>query len=327
MVSSTCLECSKSFDTEAGLHIHAASQHGSLQAYYHKHFPRYCKLTGELLYFKDKASYMLADFASRSNQIQWLRTADRTAVKQYVMQYWEARKLRKSLIYAPSQIEMRSLDMPGKKTLNDLFGDYNAVFDALGLKRRFEQDFFVLPLADISKQMIIVDTREQQPLEFAHRTRSTTLRFGDYRLSNNKVSDSCYIERKSVMDFHGSVCKGFERFEREVGRALSAGAYLIVLVEGTLNDVRSFSSSGFFNKPLSEARQKRSITSASSVFSKMRELLQLYPENLQFLFVNDRQTAAQVIERLFASSGEFKKVDLQYAYDTGNLCGTNPQNT
>ena len=321
MASATCLECSKQFDTEAGLHIHVAAKHGSVQAYYHQHFPRYCRLTGELLPFKDKATYMLADFASRSNQIQWLRSADRTEIKRYVMQYWEARKARKSLVYAPAQVEMRSLDMPGKKTLNDLFGDYNVVFDSIGLKRRFEQDVLLLPPTDISKQMIIVDTREQQPLEFARRTRSTALRFGDYRLSNNKVSDSCYIERKSVMDFHGSVCKGFERFEREVGRALSAGAYLIVLVEGTLNDVRSFSSSGFFNKPLSEARQKRSITSASSVFSKMRELLQLYPENLQFLFVKDRDTSVQVIERLFASSGEYKKVDLQYAYDTGNLHG------
>lgn len=321
-----CLDCEKQFDTEAGLHIHVAAVHKSLRDYYHRHFPRCCKLSGNLLPFKDKASYMLADFACRENQIQWLKTADRTEVKQYIMQYWAARKERKSLRYEPSQVEMRSLDMPGKKTLNDLFGDYHLVFDSLGLQRRFEQDIFLLEPADISKQMIIVDTREQQPLEFERRTRSFALRFGDYRLSNDKISDHCYVERKSVMDFHGSVCKEYERFGREISRAISAGAYLIVLVEGSLQDVHSFSNSRFFNKPLSAARQ-RSITSAASVFSKMRDLLQLYPENLQFLFVKDRETSVRAIERLFASGGEYKKVDLQFAYDTGNLCGMNPQNT
>ena len=323
-----CLDCGREFDTPAGLHIHIASRHDSVQSYYHNHFPRYCKLTGDLLPYKDKASYMTADFASRNNQITWLMTSTDDEVKAYVVQYWRARKSRKGLVYAPAQVEMRSLDMPGKKTLTRLFGDHNQVFDTLGLKRRFSQDIFLLPPADISKQMIIVDTREQQPLEFGQRTRNAALGFGDYRLSNNTVSEHCYIERKSVMDFHGSVCKDYARFSREINRAVSAGAYLIVLVEGTIEDVHKFSGSRFFsNKPLSEARQTRSVTSASSIFSKMRELLMLYPENLQFLFVKDRQTSAQVIQRLFASGGEYKKVDLQYAYDTGNLCGTNPLNT
>jgi hypothetical protein len=41
--------------------------------------------------------------------------------------------------------------------------------------------------------------------------------------------------------------------------------------------------------------------------------------NIQFIFVNNREEAVKVIEKLFSSNGEYKKIDLQYAYDTGRL--------
>ena len=42
---------------------------------------------------------------------------------------------------------------------------------------------------------------------------------------------------------------------------------------------------------------------------------------VQFLFVADRDEASEIIIKLFQSDGQFKHIDLQYAYDTLNLCG------
>ncbi len=314
-----CRICKKTFEKESGLHIHIKVHGISMSDYYHTYYPRSDKLDKKLIYFKDKETYFSRDFNTRENLMTWLRTADPDEVREYVTNFWEKRRKRKGLVLAPSQIELRSLDMPGKKYLSVLFDSYHRFFYNLGFKPRFVKDKFSAPPRDISRQKIIIDTREQQPLDFGENVRHEALKFGDYRLSNDTVSEDCYIERKSVMDFHGSLCKEFDRFEREVGRAESAGAYLVVVVEGTIEDLYTFANSPVFHKPLDEERRNEfAITSPQSVFSKMRKLMQDY-SNIQFLFVKNREESARAIKRIFASNGEYQEVDLQYAYDTGNL--------
>lgn len=73
---------------------------------------------------------------------------------------------------------------------------------------------------------ILIDTREQTPLEFtglhirgvnSMPTKVQKLDEGDYSVEG--LEDILFIERKSVNDLYGTIFKGRERFERELTRA------------------------------------------------------------------------------------------------------------
>lgn len=65
---------------------------------------------------------------------------------------------------------------------------------------------------------LVVDTREQRPLAFAHlATVQAGLKTGDYSLKGFEYRFT--VERKSVPDLIGSLTQGRERFEYELTRA------------------------------------------------------------------------------------------------------------
>jgi hypothetical protein len=310
MAKIICLECHKEFNNDTGLHKHLRSHKITQVVYYQKHFPRYDKHDGNFIRFKNKEYYFNTDFNTKTNLKLWLEKVSKDEAKTYLRNYLAKRKERKNLIYAPTQVELRSLPVPGMRYFNDLFGSYYGLCDSMGLKIRHSKFDFYLPPKDISKCHIVSDTREQMPLKFKLKTKSEALKFGDYKLSNENFTCDCYIERKTLGDFYGTLTGGIERFTREVFRAHEAGAYLIVLIESNFESVQTFR----FQR---QVYGKVSI-SPEFVFHGMRELLQTY-QNLQFLFVNNRDEASRVIEKIFASNCEYKEVDLQYAYDTGVL--------
>ena len=81
-----------------------------------------------------------------------------------------------------------------------------------------------------------------------------TLPFGDYAFSDLKMSCNCFIERKSLNDFIGTLSGGYTRFRNEIERAIFNDCYLVVLVERNLNECKSFNY-------LSEIKKKMSTTS------------------------------------------------------------------
>jgi len=91
------------------------------------------------------------------------------------------------------------------------------------------------------KHTIIVDTREQKPLEFYKsniKVRIEKLGYGDYRMRflDGKMSSTVF-ERKTVADLFGSMTKGHERFKKEIAKARSNNALLIIIIEGSLSKV------------------------------------------------------------------------------------------
>jgi hypothetical protein len=156
---------------------------------------------------------------------------------------------------------------------------------------------------------IHVDTREQLPLKFNdYRTKLTTLSVGDYTFSEPKLTCNCYIERKSLADFISTMSvKNLDRFEKEIIRAKDENINLIVLVEDTLSHAVSF-------KYLPHISKKIKAT-PEYIFHNVRQLIQKYP-HIQFLFVGGRKEAARVVKKIFFSGCSYKKIDLQYAYDT-----------
>ncbi len=85
---------------------------------------------------------------------------------------------------------------------------------------------------------ILVDTREQLPLDFSPYPDVTTeiggLYVGDYSLRG--LEHLVAVERKSLPDLIGSLTTGRERFGHELQRG--QGIKLAVVIEGTLEQVR-----------------------------------------------------------------------------------------
>lgn len=84
--------------------------------------------------------------------------------------------------------------------------------------------------------VILIDTREQQPLKFwaGDIVKRATLPTGDYSIDG--LAHVIAIERKSISDLFGTVGAGRERFEREIVRA-SKLWYFGIVIEGTLDQV------------------------------------------------------------------------------------------
>ena len=89
---------------------------------------------------------------------------------------------------------------------------------------------------------ILIDTREQTPLEFTHQFITNVERIkldvGDYgcRFADDHIP-SIFFERKSIGDLFGTMTSGYKRFKREILRAQESKTTLIIIIEGTLSKV------------------------------------------------------------------------------------------
>ena len=104
----------------------------------------------------------------------------------------------------------------------------------------------------------------------------------------------------------GTLSGGFKRFVNEIERAGEAGVSLVVVVEENLNKCRSFNYLPQISKKIKATPEY--------VFHNVRYLIQAYP-HVQFLFVNNRDDASRVIEKIFLGNASHKHIDLQFAYD------------
>ena len=126
---------------------------------------------------------------------------------------------------------------------------------------------------------LIIDSREQDPLEFIGESEVGTLSTGDYSLKG--FEDYIAIERKSLPDLLGSITSGRDRFERELSRSRGL-EYFAIVVESDFSDI----SKGNF-------KSKMSVTSAvaSILAFSVRYKLPIF-------FCQDRQQASQIVEGL-----------------------------
>ncbi len=101
-----------------------------------------------------------------------------------------------------------------------------------------------MALLEIYKVKIIIDTREQLPLDFSFcenvtETIRTALPVGDYSCEfKNGYVPLVVFERKSIPDLFGTLSQDYPRFKKELERAQEAGIKVILIIEGTLADVQ-----------------------------------------------------------------------------------------
>lgn len=86
--------------------------------------------------------------------------------------------------------------------------------------------------------IILVDTREQRPLEFGCDWKRKGLKFGDYGAEFAPTYQYPVVfERKSIGDLFGSLTFGYDRFRRMFDRAAKSNFKVIIAIEGTREKV------------------------------------------------------------------------------------------
>ena len=307
----TCQACEKKFETHRQLHAHLKAHDLRVVGYYQKYFPRYDLHDNNIIKYKTLEQYFSTDFNSRTNLRLWLKSVGEEEAKTYCKNILLKRKNDKGLIYAPTQVELRTILSPPIQYLRKILDGYYKVCEEMGFKNKYQLPAEMIEGKEYSKPQysIHIDTREQLPLKFDdYPTKSTTLSVGDYTFSEPKLTCNCCIERKSLADFISTMSvKNLDRFEKEILRAKDENINLIILVEDTLNHAVSF-------KYLPHISKKIKAT-PEYIFHNVRELIQKHP-HIQFLFVGGRKEAERVIKKIFFSGCFYRQIDLQYAYDT-----------
>lgn len=148
---------------------------------------------------------------------------------------------------------------------------------------------------------ILIDTREQSPLEFKHEnvtdTCTKTLKVGDYGCEYKLgYIPPVFFERKSIGDLFGSMGKGYPRFKRELQRAECDNVKLILIIEGTLT------------KTLKGAKYSR--MKGKSIVKKLFTLWIKY--GLYPVFCKDRKEMSRYICEYYAAIGRKAMHDLKH---------------
>lgn len=293
-------------DSVAGLHAVLKRFRVKQSDYWHEYAPRYNVATGGLIPYKTYDQYVSQDLESKTELKAWIKS-DPVRAREWAIEWLRRRRTDKHLTYAPSQVELRTLMCPSMPYY-DSVGGYYAITRELGYQDRYDDvPLLFAPLS--ADATIIQDTREQNPLKLAARTEIKKLDVGDYALAAPH-DQGIYIERKSLCDMAGTLCKGNARFRRELERATKRGHYLIMLVESTVSDAQS----------LEYLPQTKHVRASSTFVAKqLRDLLTDFPFSFQAVFVDGRVEAARTVVKLFQLGAQVKTTDLQSRYERGEI--------
>ena len=315
-----------SHDTLESLYAHLKRFRVSRERYFHEYYPRHDKATGELIPFKDYEQYQSQNFVSKVTLKKWIKDNPEEGWK-WAKEWLAQRKAEKNLIYAPSQVELRTLScpsMPYYDKIGAAEGGYYGVTTDLGYAPRFNGAPLVFTPLPVGAT-ILCDTREQAPLKLNWPTRAAALNVGDYAL-DTPHDRGVRIERKSLSDFCGTLSgrkvvreskrngtvedSAFQRFDRELERAQKLDYYVVMMVESNINDAQRFDF-------LPQTQWLKA--SPSYIFRQLRELLIKYPLHFQCVFVDGRAEMASKVLRVFELGTSVRYIDLQYAYEEGRL--------
>lgn len=136
---------------------------------------------------------------------------------------------------------------------------------------------------------ILVDTREQKPLEFnPEEILSQKLDIADYGAVKDGVYCPIYFERKSIADLFSTLTKGHERFKRELERAKRDNKKIILVIECNYSKLY---------KGIKWSKLKGSVI--------IKILMTMYHKyDLQHIFFKNREEMKDYIKRFY--EGWFK---------------------
>jgi len=299
-----CKICEKPFVKERSLHGHLKAHKVTQAEYYCRYYPRYNKLTGDPLPFKNKFDYFHKDFSTYQQLLKWCKQAPEEEVAPYILKQLQHRIKEKSLSFAPCHLELKQKKLPPIDIYKKLFGSYSAACEEVGVKplygKAVKKQFFVED-EKFDALNILIDTREQKPLSFP-RSESLKLDFGDYTVGGDDYNYT-YVDRKSETDFKSTFGMGFKRFCAEMERVKQFESYLYIVTESDLAAIGR-------NNNFSPHRSNLEF-----IYHNMRKLLRQYAGHCQFIFTGSRATSEKVIPKLLYFGKDLWESDVQYYLD------------
>lgn len=305
-MSIICQYCQKEFKSHGGLHKHIKTHEMTQEDYYHHFYPRYDKLTGEIIPYESREKYFSQEFARHENKNTWcLMHRNQDEVREFMLGELRNRIEQKNLKYTPGYVEMFCAELMHIDAYREIFGSFSKVCEMLGKPPIFGKgiDFDTFKRKKVPADLqVFVDTREQKPLRFKNST-PLKLDFGDYG-TGGKYYNKTFVDRKSLQDFRGTLSQGnLERFREELGRAKKFGCYIYVLTECTIQDVQDSDESA------------HGASSFAYLFHNVRVLQHEFKGHCQFLFSGGRRESEYLIPRLLLWGKKIWDVDLQYYLD------------
>ena len=272
--------------------------------YYVKHYPRYNKLNGNPLPFKNKKEYFENDFINRSQLMKWCETSPSVEVKDYIIKLAKKRIERKNYKNAPFYLELLKRQLPDLDTYKKHFGTYTKACEAMGAKPIFYKGMPKEFYKDVDVE-VLIDTREQQPLKFA-KSQILKLDFGDYTLGGNNFANT-FVDRKSAGDFLSTFGGQVDRFRREMQRCVELDSYMYIVIEKPLATIEK---EAIFTKG-------RRSPKLNWVFSNLISIQHEFAGHCQFVFTNNRAHSEEIIPKLLYLGNKLWNVDIQYFLDKG----------
>jgi hypothetical protein len=303
-LSITCKICGSKFKSERSLHTHIKAHGILLSEYYTTYYPRYNLYTNELIPFKNKDQYFSTYFSNNVELEKWAATADHEHVQQILLDILQKRIISKNLQYAPNHLELKLLNLPEIEIYKLYFKSYSEACRRLQVEpllNKIIKSKFLKENKNLNDIEILIDTREQTPLKFPN-SRLQKLDFGDYTASGEDYKHT-YIDRKSETDFKSTMTVGFERFKKELERAVAFDSFLYIVVESSIEKIirnNSFSP------------HKSNLT---FVWHQMRVLSHEFPRSCQFIFSGGRKRSENLIPILLEYGPEMWHCDIQYYID------------
>lgn len=301
-----CLIDNTEYDSIESFHMHLRRFKIKQKDYYEEYYPRKDISNGKKIEYKNYDQYFSQEFIDKNSLKRYLKDHPEEG-KAWSINYLKKRKESKSLTYSMSQAELRSLFTPSIKYFESV-GKYNNICEGLGYINRYDYTENNLKYQKLDNPTIIVDSREQTSLKLAVPTEILGLKVGDYALKNNP--NNIVIERKGLGDFCGTLGKGYDRFCRELDRAVKSDTYVVILVESDINSALNFT----YLPHMKHVRAQPSF-----IFKRLREILTKYPNNVQCLFADGRIDASKLLISIFQLGNQVKMIDLQYKYEIGEL--------
>lgn len=302
----------------AALHRHLRGKMKQ-EEYYLQHEPRHDLGTGAPIPFKTVEQYLSQEFIDRESIKRYIKEQPAKA-REWAISWLKRRKEEKGLVYAPSQVELRSLQCP-TMPYYDSVGGYYDIARELGYRERYVNE--TLAFINVVKG-VMQDSREQTPLKLPGVvTTVIKLDYGDYQ-AVGPADHGVYIERKGLGDFVGTLnCRkierkkkgedsAFERFDRELTRAAANGHYIVMLVESSIQTALQYDDE---NSPHYVESMRHSSAGPAHVFKNLRDLLTKYPLSFQAVFADGRAEAARIALKIFTMGDQVRQIDLQNAVE------------
>jgi len=139
------------------------------------------------------------------------------------------------------------------------------------------------------RSRLIVDSREQLPLQFRPGIFDEIVVKGmpwaDYWLEVDGIEFPIMFERKGLGDLFGTMTNGYERFKVSMEKAAAMDSHMILLIEGSMEDVwKGYQYSQF---------------DGESMLKKLAMLRVRH--DLEYHFFNTRREMARFIEEIFSA--------------------------